>query len=305
MLKSLNIVKLFGLYDYELSFSTSPDDKIRFITATNGYGKSTILRIIDSVFTQKLEYLFTVPFSELLFIIDDAVLSVKQIVKNDFDDKIDGKDEYYLEIGIGQDTPETKSIITLEDIRTEGDTYNIVLQQIQMYFSSETCKFIDDRRLLRENTDSSELVRLSEVVKEKMSRSDDTTKLQLDAFREIVERSCFASKSFELNSLFGFRFVSDNENRTKLSMSDLSSGEQHILLITLYMLFEAPEKAIVLIDEPEMSFHLSWQGDYLRNLKQIVALRNVQCIIATHSPFIFSSEYNLTVDLYELTHPIE
>ena len=109
----------------------------------------------------------------------------------------------------------------------------------------------------------------------------------------------------EINEDFGFRFVMDNEDDTKLAMSDLSSGEQHIMLISLYMLFEAPTKAIVLIDEPEMSFHLTWQGDYLKNLRQIVDLRNVQCIVATHSPIIFDSEYSIAIDLYAQMNPEE
>ena len=84
-------------------------------------------------------------------------------------------------------------------------------------------------------------------------------------------------------------------------MSALSSGEQHILLQALYLLFEAPSGTLVLIDEPEMSFHLSWQGDYLTNLLDIVSLRMVQCIISTHSPFVFGSQYSRSVDLFELS----
>lgn len=177
------------------------------------------------------------------------------------------------------------------------------MQQIDMFFSSETCKFVDDRRLLRENADDSELVRLSDVVKEKMKHPDDMLEKQLKVLQDIVNRSEFANKDFELNPLFGFRFVAQDDKKTKLAMRDLSSGEQHIMLMSLYMLFEAPEKAIVLIDEPEMSFHLSWQGDYLKNLRQIVALRNIQCIVATHSPIIFDSEYDLSIDLYDQMNP--
>lgn len=310
MLTNLRIKKLFGLYDYDLTFSKSEEDRIRFITATNGYGKSTILRLIDAAFNHHLEVFFRVPFQEIFFTIDNAVLQISQEKEHVIDtgqdaDVVDKEDDVSVVFGIGMTQPSNKVRLTLEDIHKGGEGLGNVLQQIDMFFSSETCKFIDDRRLLRENTDASELVRLSDFVKEKLQRPDENTERQIATLIDIVERSCFSDKRIEVDQAFGFRFVSNNEDGTKLAMSDLSSGEQHILLISLYMLFEAPSKAIVLVDEPEMSFHLSWQGDYLKNLRQIVALKNVQCIIATHSPIIFSSEYSLAIDLYEQMHPEE
>lgn len=309
MLTNFKISKLFGLYDYDLVFSNSEEDKIRFITATNGYGKSTILRLIDAVFNHHLELFFKIPFQELLITVDNAVLQVKQYMVaatgDHAEEVVDKGEDVAIEFGIGMSSPSNFIKLSLEDVMSGSRQLDNVLQQIEMFFSSETCKFIDDRRLLRENTDDSELVRLSDMLKEKLQRPDENTAAQVEALKAIVERSCFADKRMEISPDFGFRFVMDNEDKTKLAMSSLSSGEQHIMLISLYMLFEAPDKAIVLIDEPEMSFHLSWQGDYLKNLRQIVALRDVQCIIATHSPIIFDSEYSLAIDLYAQMHPEE
>ena len=310
MLTNLKIKKLFGLYNYDLTFSKSEDDRIRFITATNGYGKSTILRLIDAAFNHHLDTFFKIPFQELSLIVDNAVLNLRQVkdvvVSNNEDLEVVDKDEdvsILFSIGIGNSASTTT--LTMDDVKSGSKGLDDVLQQIEMFFSSETCKFIDDRRLLRENTDDSELVRLSDILREKLLHPDDNTMNQVEVLKKIVERSCFANKHLEINKDFGFRFVMDNEDGTKLAMSDLSSGEQHIMLISLYMLFEAPTKAIVLIDEPEMSFHLTWQGDYLKNLRQIVDLRNVQCIVATHSPIIFDSEYSIAIDLYAQMNPEE
>ena len=310
MLTNLKIKKLFGLYNYDLTFSKSEDDRIRFITATNGYGKSTILRLIDAAFNHHLDTFFKIPFQELSVIVDNAVLNLRQVkdvvVSNNEDLEVVDKDEdvsILFSIGIGNSASTTT--LTMDDVKSGSKVLDDVLQQIEMFFSSETCKFIDDRRLLRENTDDSELVRLSDILREKLLHPDDNTVNQVEVLKKIVERSCFANKHMDINEDFGFRFVMDNVDGTKLAMSDLSSGEQHIMLISLYMLFEAPTKAIVLIDEPEMSFHLTWQGDYLKNLRQIVDLRNVQCIVATHSPIIFDSEYSIAIDLYAQMNPEE
>lgn len=308
MLTNFKIKKLFGLYDYDLTFSKTEDDRIRFITATNGYGKSTILRLIDAAFNHHLDTFFKIPFQELSLTVDNAVLNLRQVKDiagfNNENLEVEDKDEAVsIVFSIGMENPTNTTTLTLDDVKSGSKGLDDVLQQIEMFFSSETCKFIDDRRLLRENTDDSELVRLSDILREKLLHPDHNTEGQVEVLKRIVERSCFANKRMEISEDFGFRFVMDNEDGTKLAMSDLSSGEQHIMLISLYMLFEAPAKAIVLIDEPEMSFHLSWQGDYLKNLRQIVALRNVQCIVATHSPIIFDSEYSIAIDLYEQMNP--
>ena len=79
----------------------------------------------------------------------------------------------------------------------------------------------------------------------------------------------------------------------------LSSGEQHILILAYELLFKAPENSLVLIDEPEISFHLRWRMNFFENICSIIDSRHLQCIVSTHSPQIFSSKWNYTEDLYE------
>lgn len=303
MLKSVVVSKLFGYYDYNIDLSVSESDKIRFITAPNGYGKTTILRLINGLFGHRLDEFFLVPFASVEFIVDDAVFCARQNSLPSEQTDQDADDERIVTFEFGSVAGTHDSILLrLVDLKNPTPEIEHVLNQIDLFFSSETCRYIDDKRLLHEGTDSSELLRLADLLKELQLHTSGSITKQLSALKRIVDRCDFANKTFELSPRFGFRFVAKDENQTKLTMSDLSSGEQHILLLTLYMLFDAPEKAIVLIDEPEMSLHLSWQGDYLKNLREIVNLRNIQCVVATHSPFIFASEYDISVDLYELTH---
>lgn len=126
---------------------------------------------------------------------------------------------------------------------------------------------------------------------------------KIDLFKEIVDGCEFADKEFQISPEFGYRFVSHNQDKTLLDGSDLSSGEQHILIQTFELIFNAAEGSLALIDEPEMSFHMIWQMDYFRNLTKIAKHKNLQCIVATHSPQIFDSMWDLIYDLFELTHP--
>lgn len=302
MLKSLIIEDLFGIYDYNLQFSKSVDDKIRFVTAPNGFGKTTILKFINGLYNHNFEIFFSIPFSSLTFQIDEITIRIEQTKQSIMQENIDADDETFITILFGGNKCGNVYQLSQMDIidKSENSIVSDVINQMDLFFSSEKCIFVDDRRLLRENTDTSELVRFTEILKGKLLEGSEETMAQVSVLKQIVERSDFANKRFEVDKAFGFRFVAKDQNETKLSMSSLSSGEQHILLQALYLLFEAPTGTLVLIDEPEMSFHLSWQGDYLTNLLDIVSLRQVQCIISTHSPFVFKSQYSRSIDLFEL-----
>ena len=75
------------------------------------------------------------------------------------------------------------------------------------------------------------------------------------------------------------------KNNAVLQLSDLSAGEKQLLyiLLTVFLMDEKP--AILLLDEPELSLHITWQEKLLVSLHKL----NPQCqiIAATHSPSMF------------------
>lgn len=129
---------------------------------------------------------------------------------------------------------------------------------------------------------------------------------KLALFKGIITRSDFAYKRMEIHPRYGYRFIAENKARTILQSDTLSSGEQHMVIMTYELLFLAPDESLILLDEPELSFHYLWQSNFLKNLQDIYALRpKLQWIVCTHSPQIFGRKWDLSVDLYELQqHPI-
>ncbi len=82
----------------------------------------------------------------------------------------------------------------------------------------------------------------------------------------------------------------NNDFSVKLSAKSLSSGELNIVTILYYLIFETTRGSIVLIDEPEISLHVVWQEQLSILMERIMKSKpGVQVIIATHSPFISSS----------------
>ena len=70
-----------------------------------------------------------------------------------------------------------------------------------------------------------------------------------------------------------------------LQLSDLSAGEKQLLylLLTVFLMDEKP--AVLLLDEPELSLHITWQEKLLDALRKLNPA--CQIIMTTHSPSIF------------------
>lgn len=124
---------------------------------------------------------------------------------------------------------------------------------------------------------------------------------QLSLFKALVDESIFANKTLRVDDEVGFLFYSQSKFKEPLMPEKLSSGERHLLLQLFELIFRAPQGALVLIDEPELSMHMYWQLRYSKMLSRIAELRKLHIVIATHSPQIFNSMWNRSIDLYKLT----
>ncbi|MCL1984160.1 MAG: ATP-binding protein [Methanomassiliicoccaceae archaeon] len=87
------------------------------------------------------------------------------------------------------------------------------------------------------------------------------------------------------------------DNGTTLPLANLSSGEKQIFIMFYRMLFETPPSSFVMIDEPEISLHVSWQQRMGHALKDVARLRDLQILVATHSPQIVHDDWDLTNEL--------
>lgn len=105
----------------------------------------------------------------------------------------------------------------------------------------------------------------------------------------------FKYKTLTLQREHGFRLRSAAGETVKIE--DLSSGEQHELVVLYELLFRAPKNGLVLVDEPEISLHVAWQSRFLRDLMGILALTNSYGIVATHSPVIIGTRWDITKEL--------
>lgn len=67
-IKSLKVTKLFGQFDYTINF----DSKFTILTAPNGYGKSTILKIVNAFATGNTFFINKIIFDKIVFDFSDG-----------------------------------------------------------------------------------------------------------------------------------------------------------------------------------------------------------------------------------------
>ncbi|HEV3358322.1 MAG TPA: AAA family ATPase [Pseudonocardiaceae bacterium] len=132
----------------------------------------------------------------------------------------------------------------------------------------------------------------------------EDTEEKLATFRQILDRtrlfrdivnSRFLYKKISIDRDHGFRFTTDSGR--EVLPTELSSGEQHELVLTYNLLFKVESGSLVLIDEPEISLHVAWQQDYINDIRQISKVVDLRFIVATHSPQIIHHWWEHAIEL--------
>lgn len=73
----------------------------------------------------------------------------------------------------------------------------------------------------------------------------------------------------------------------KIQLDQLSSGEKQILLILTTVFLQEEKPNVLLMDEPEISLHISWQDRLIELIRELNP--HCQLILTTHSPNIFAN----------------
>lgn len=152
--------------------------------------------------------------------------------------------------------------------------------------------------------DTSELPALNETQLKVLTLYVMDTEEKLNVLHDLSDRldifikninSKFTNKKIEIDKREGF--VINLEDGSNLDLDNLSSGEQHELVLLYDLLFRVKKNTFVMIDEPELSLHIGWQKMFLKDLSDIVKISNIDVLLATHSPFIVGSRPELMVPL--------
>lgn len=77
--------------------------------------------------------------------------------------------------------------------------------------------------------------------------------------------------------------------RSITTFGELSSGEQQLLTLALKLTAYAGDNTVILVDEPELSLHVSWQRAIPGMLEIVGSRMGCSMVVATHSPVVVAS----------------
>lgn len=95
-------------------------------------------------------------------------------------------------------------------------------------------------------------------------------------------------------------YFKTKHNKKHISIQQLSSGEKQLITFFANLIFMVKNKSsgIFVVDEPELSLHLSWQKIFIDKVLEIN--NDIQLIFATHAPEIIGSRRNKMFKLEKL-----
>lgn len=319
VITSLTIKKLFGEYDVSITFSN-----LTVIVGKNGIGKTTILKIINGLITGKnhIDYSSICESIELIFSDGESFCfgdsaykyienlskdSVHQLLINDNSVKTD------LMKVIEKDTK-------LQGIASEELVFNLIKSFInndesflraknkvfEKFSQNKDAIFAD--KFYRENLNKNIAVRYISTVNisanagNSMDIGNSIEKNILDL--AIHEELRLLLKNSNKTAIKKFKkqlntFLKDSHKRAELDHNDwvfitesnsllnlgqLSSGERQLIYILATVANTCGKPTLLLMDEPEVSMHLSWQEKIIDAIMNINP--QVQIIAVTHSPGI-------------------
>lgn len=301
-IKSITINKLWG----EIDIYWELDPKVNILVGKNGVGKTTLLNLVEDMIGLNL----------IEDIIDEEDLVNNNFAFNFKSIKIDFDSNIYFFYDVENPSIEAFSkefnlckISTFEmlvkdfqnqsykknkDIKTELDyllknliddfkSYQLKLRNQE----KEKTRDQDNEIKALSNKDSAnaeELSRLRELLKQKEDITENINQNQ-NLFLELINKLFDeTNKKIEFDKENSIIFRKSNDKT--ISAYQLSSGEKQILIILLSILLQENQPFIVLMDEPEISLHLTWQLDLIDMIQELN--NNCQLIIATHAPGIIS-----------------
>jgi len=373
MLKKIKIEGLFNKFNYEIELREAG---LTILTGPNGYGKTTVLKIIHAVAIKDPEFFFQLPFSEIILTQENAEIRFsktendtfeiqvgdeesitfdkkKNIIPSTIDQMLNLDPEFQAKYYKKRmpDFPDAYLIREQRLVREIEGNFSSMIEEyskglagwitVFLKTASEFGQKLDStfpQRLFEETSKVSEeefrkrydaivekqkslnryglfdigenphpsfkeenakalLVYLNDM-EEKLSFFDPLLQ-RLEVFSSILNEKQFAFKQIEISPDFGFRFKT--EDGEDLPLTALSSGEQQEVVLLYELLFKVTPDTLVLIDEPEISLHVAWQKEFINDLLKIVELKKINVIVATHSPQIIDSHWDLVIDLWDLT----
>ncbi|HHZ5013350.1 TPA: AAA family ATPase [Salmonella enterica] len=300
LVKKIEIKGLFGSKNINFDLK-----EVNVLVGKNGAGKSTILRSLHSMLKQEGSEELTrsdvvkVTLSnggtmthtisrlgrdtdELLATLIDFSKSIKKgrgIQKEKMEierliEKIKTKNTEIKEIEVGK-------IEVSEDINSKRKIRSELISTVNMSANSVQALIGSDGEV----TTILDMEIKNEI--NELKKKVNNTEIECDELIHRLEKSInelFKESNKEVSFSSGDLTIKRTDKEDSLSLSNLSSGERQVIYIMLKAANTSMDETVLLMDEPEISLHLTWQEKLISSI--LYVNNKCQLVIATHSPAI-------------------
>jgi len=263
-IKRIQIKGLWGYKDFDIPL----DSKVNILAGINGSGKTTIFNIIEGMATRQM--------NGVKKLIQDATIHLTS--HNDTSRHISYPNDY-------ENSPKIQNLVKI-------NTFDVPIKDKRKISKDRNQLDVELQELIDGNVNESNFVKLdsklnSEIIKAYEQADNNVAQKK----KEIIPHFLRLINSFFRETEKQIKFTEDknifiqSHNNNRLKINQLSAGEKQLLIILFTIFLQEQKPYIVLLDEPEISLHLSWQEKLIDTILAINP--NCQLLIATHSPSIF------------------
>ena len=293
MIKTIKISQLFGDKDIEWNLQ-----KTNVLVGKNGMGKSTVLQLVVNTISQEEIHDKSKLCSEVTIELDsNNILKLRKSQEN-ISNLLDLVDEQEMKRLIIKEVRENNHIkselkdVMINSIKKNKFRFNITDSIEYTATKNETKVNFEFVSTMALNANSFQNIEMGNgktenildwQIQNELDRLSKINNLDLNNkfITSLNHMFSESNKSVSLNNKFELEFKFNNEI---LNFPQLSSGERQVIYILLKVAIATKDNALILMDEPEISLHLSWQEKLLTQIREINP--NSQIIIVTHSPAI-------------------
>ncbi len=293
MIKSIKISQLFGDKDIKWNLQ-----KTNVLVGKNGMGKSTVLQLVVNTISQEEIHDKSKLCSEVLIeLASGNILKIRksqETISNvlNFMNHEDLRNALIKEINQNNQIKKAIKEEMIASIKKDKFRFNIT-DSIEYTATKNEAKlnfeFVSTMALNANSIQNIEIGNgrteniLDWQIQQELTRllkinDEYLNKKLMNSLNNMFSES---KKYVSLNNKFELEFKFNNEI---LNFPQLSSGERQVIYILLKVAIANKNNALILMDEPEISLHLSWQEKLLTQIREINP--NSQIIIVTHSPAI-------------------
>ncbi|NEQ97238.1 MAG: AAA family ATPase [Cyanothece sp. SIO2G6] len=174
----------------------------------------------------------------------------------------------------------------------------------EKHLESLVRKWEKSQKLRRKYRKQDYLRRRSKTLKKRIDENGiPLSQNELDILQYILERDYLSGKLLE-HDLFhghqGYTILFKTKNSSSYSDAFAGSGESAATLL-VHKVINAPDKSLVLLDEPETSLHPRAQQRMLKFLAHYAVRKQLQIVMATHSQYLSEGLPQQAIRVLELS----